>query len=270
MTSVPSRALADPRGITLIELIIAMGVFGLIMLGVLGTWTKSQEAYFVGSEVAEVQQNVRSAIDFLVRELRSTGRDATLCAFDFVNVSNDCDAPKRLACVAKTTATFPNGNSPGTGTGCQGVYAIPAATATATQIRIRSDRNSNGTIVGFGNADGTDGAEEDVTYALVAAGSCPSGIPGACITRDDGSGPVAMVAVDITGFTLTYFPRAGFAPCNGSPIQNPCPPFTTFPLTQDQADNIAQIRIDITALQTSAGQTVRRTLQTDVVLKNRR
>lgn len=269
MRRLPSPKRPDDRGTTLVELIIAMAIFAMIMVGVVGTWSKTQEAYFVGSEAAEVSQNVRAAIDFMVRELRSAGRDATLCAFDFLNVSNDCDAAKRAACAPKTTGTFPNANSPGTGTGCQGIYALPFANATISTIRVRADRNSNGTVAGFGNSDGTDLAEEDVTYALAAAGSCPSGIPGACITRDDGSGPTAMVAVDITGFQLTYFPRPGFAPCNASPVQNPCPAFT-LPMTQDQADNAAQVRIVVTALQTTAGNVVRKTLTTDVVMKNRR
>jgi prepilin-type N-terminal cleavage/methylation domain-containing protein len=256
------RQRRDRSGVSLVELMIAMSIFALVMLGVVGTWRKTQEAYFVGSEAAEVQQNVRAAIDFIVRELRSTGRDVTLCAFDFQNVSQDCDAGKRTACQAKLGGNWNNGN------GCLLNFAIPATDATISTIRIRSDRNANGRIVGRPNTDG-DAGEEDVIYALAAAGNCPSGIPGACITRDDGSGPVAMVAVDITGFTLTYFPRPGFAPCNASPPQNPCPAFT-LPMTQDQADNVAEIRVVVTARQVTAGQEVRKTLATNVVLPNRR
>jgi hypothetical protein len=143
--------------------------------------------------------------------------------------------------------------------------ALPISDLTATTIRIRADRNDNGTIAGMGNAAGSDAGSENVLYAL--SNPCPSGISGACITRDDGNGPQAMVAVDITGFSLTYFPRPGFPPCNGSPIPNPCPSFV--PADQADADNVARVQISVTAVQQVVGQTVSRTMVTDVTLRNR-
>ena len=76
-----------------------------------------------------------------------------------------------------------------------------------------------------------------------------------------------MVSVDIAGFTLTYYPRPGYPPCNGSPTPNPCPSFT--PADQPDADNVGRIRIAVTAQQTTAGTLVSRTLVTDVYLRNR-
>ena len=74
---------------------MTLALFAMVMAGVVGTWGKAQEAYFVGSESAEVQQNVRAAMDFMVRELRSTGRDATVCAFDYAtSTTTDCDGAK--------------------------------------------------------------------------------------------------------------------------------------------------------------------------------
>jgi type II secretory pathway pseudopilin PulG len=269
------------RGITLTELAIAMGIFAIVMLGVVGTWSKTQEAYFVGSEVAEAQQNVRTAIDFMVRELRSTGRDVTNCAFDYDATASsflDCSSGKVSMCATRLAGGSPpyeTNNGLG-GIGCQNIFAIPAAEAQESQVRIRSDRNSNGRIAGMGNdidattpcGDGSpvdeDCAEEDVIYNL--ATTCPSGVSGACITRDDGTGPVAMVAVDITGFTLTYFPRPGFPPC----LTPPCTTAFTLPMTQQQADNVAMIRILITARQVTAGQEITKTMSTDVMLRNRR
>jgi len=264
-----SSPLREARGVTLAELAVTLGLFTMIMVGVVTTWSKAQEAYFVGSEAAEVQQNARAAIDFMVRELRATGRDVTVCTFDYAGAGTlDCDGAKVATCQTKLGGNYNNANGQG-GNGCGSLYAIPAANATASTLRIRSDRNDNGRIAGMGNSSG-DAAEEDVLYALAPAGSCPSGIPGACITRDDGSGPVAMVAVDISGFTLTYYPRPGFGPCAPDPAPAPCPPYTSFPLTQEQADNIAKVRMVVTALQTTVGQTISRTLTTDITLKNRR
>ncbi len=157
------------------------------------------------------------------------------------------------------------------GPGCTGLYAIPFGQATATTLRIRSDRNHNGRIAGLGNAitspaSAADRGEEDVLYALSTL-NCPPGVP-QCITRDDGTGPVAMVAVDINGLTFTYYPRANFGPCAGQP--NPCNIAFALPLSsQSQADNIGRVRISVQAQQQIAGQTVSRTLITEVTLRNR-
>jgi prepilin-type N-terminal cleavage/methylation domain-containing protein len=265
----------DERGLSLTELVVTLAIFAMVMVGLVTTWGKAQEAYFIGSESAEVQQNVRAAIDFMVREIRSGGRDATVCAFDYATASTlDCDGTKVANCAARLTGsgtpTWQTSNGVG-GPGCTGLYAIPFAQATATTLRIRSDRNHNGRIAGMGNAltspaSAADRGEEDVLYALSTT-NCPPGVP-QCITRDDGTGPVAMVAVDINGLTFTYYPRANFGPCAGVP--NPCNNAFTLPLAnQAQADNIGRIRVSIQAQQTVAGQTVSRTLVTEVTLRNR-
>jgi hypothetical protein len=264
----------DSRGLSLTELVVTIALFALVMAGVVGTWGKAQEAYFIGSESAEIQQNVRAAIDFMLREIRSAGRDATVCGFDYATSSTtDCDGAKVANCTTRLAGTgtpaWQTGNGLG-GPGCTGLYAIPFAQATATTLRIRSDRNHNGRIAGRGNAitsgSAADRGEEDVFYAL-STSNCPPGVP-QCITRDDGTGPVAMVAVDIYGLAFTYFPRANFGPCAG--VANPCNNAFTLPFTsQSQADNIGRIRITVQAQQQTVGQTVSRTLVTEVMLRNR-
>jgi len=267
--------LRNTHGLSLTELVVTLALFAMVMVGVVGTWGKAQEAYFVGSESAEVQQNVRAAIDFMVREIRSTGRDATVCAFDYATAATtDCDATKVTRCTAKLTGsgtpTWESANGLG-GPGCTSLYAMPFADVRVDAIRIRSDRNHNGRIAGRSNAitspaSAADRGEEDVLYAL-STSSCPTGVP-QCITRDDGTGPVAMVAVDINGLTFTYYPRSNFGPCAG--VANPCNNAFTLPLgSQAQADNIGRIRIVVQAQQMIAGQTVSRTLTTEVTLKNR-
>jgi type II secretory pathway pseudopilin PulG len=275
-----SALLRDARGLSLTELVVTLALFAMVMAGVVGTWGKAQEAYFIGSESAEVQQNVRAAIDFMVREIRSAGRDATVCAFDYATSTTvDCDGAKVALCTAKLdappgtgTPTWQTNNGlSGGGAGCTGLYAIPFAQATGTTLRIRSDRNNNGRIAGMGNAitspaSAADRGEEDVLYALSTT-NCPPGVP-QCITRDDGTGPVAMVAVDINGLTFTYYPRANFGPCAG--VANPCNNAFGLPLAdQAEADNIGRIGISVQAQQQIAGQTVSRTLVTEVMLRNR-
>ena len=132
--------LRDGSGLSLTELVVTMALFALVMAGVVGIWGKAQEAYFIGSESAEVQQNVRAAMDFMVREIRSAGRDATVCAFDYSTSSTvDCDGVKVANCTARLagsgTPTWETANGVG-GPGCTGLYAIPFGQATATTLRI--------------------------------------------------------------------------------------------------------------------------------------
>jgi hypothetical protein len=259
---------------------VALGLFGLLTIGIIGTWSKAQEAYFVGSEVAEVEQNARSAIDFMVRELRSTGRDVTDCAFDFATsatfTGSDCNTVRRDACRLKL-----NGNAAATTpfNDCANVFAIffgtatgvsdPAAVPSPTAIQIRADRNDNGTIAGTTNSNASDPGSENVFYRLMPAGSCPGGIPGACVIRDDGTGPTAMVGVDVSGLTFTSFPTPGYPPCSvpNAPPPVPCPSFV--PADQADADHIGRIRISITTAQTVVGQQITKTFETDVILRNR-
>ena len=264
------------RGVTLVELVITLALFGTVTAGVAGAWVKAQQAYFAGYEAAELQENLRAALDFMAREIRSTGRDATVCAFDYATAlaTTDCDGAKVAHCAAKLAGSgapaWEADNGLG-GAGCTGLHAIPFATATVHTLRIRSDRNHNGRIGGRGNAitapaTAADRGEEDVLYALSTT-NCPPGVS-RCITLDDGTGPAALVAVDVGALTFTYYPRPGFGPCAGAgaPCDTPFP----LPLTsQAEADNIGRVRIVVQAQRQVAGQTVSRTLVTEVVLRNR-
>jgi hypothetical protein len=252
---------AGARGATLVEVAVTLGLFGVVVAGVLAAWVHLQQAYFVGAEAAESQQNLRAAVDFMVRELRAAGRDVTACAFDYAGPAGfDCTLAKVAGCRARVGGSYG---------GCGGVFALPVAHATATSVLVRSDRNDNGTVAGSASASAGDPGEESVRYGLATgAPPCPAGVA-ACITRDDGSGPMALVAVDVAGFTLTYYPRPGHPPCADVSLPGPCPPFPGPPATQQDADNVGRIRIDIAARTTIAGQVLTRRLQSDVVLKNR-
>jgi prepilin-type N-terminal cleavage/methylation domain-containing protein len=72
------RALGDQRGFTLTELLVVATVLGMILAGVVTIQMQGQRAYLFGSHRVEVQQNNRSALELMVRELRSAESVTTL------------------------------------------------------------------------------------------------------------------------------------------------------------------------------------------------
>lgn len=66
------QRLANDRGFTLTELLIATAVIGTVMAGVFVVQRGGQQAYLHGSSRVETQQNGRVALDLLSRELRSS------------------------------------------------------------------------------------------------------------------------------------------------------------------------------------------------------
>lgn len=63
------------KGITLIELLIALAIFGTVIAGIYRLFVAQGKAYVVQDQVVEVQQGVRSVMEILLRDLRMTGFD---------------------------------------------------------------------------------------------------------------------------------------------------------------------------------------------------
>lgn len=61
------------RGFTLVELLIAMAVSGIIMTGIYSAFKTQQDSYLAQEQVAEMQQNIRAGLDMMVRDIRMAG-----------------------------------------------------------------------------------------------------------------------------------------------------------------------------------------------------
>jgi type IV pilus assembly protein PilW len=61
------------RGITLIELLIALVIGGIIVAAIYRVFVAQSKAYVVQDQAVEVQQSVRSAMEILLRDLRMAG-----------------------------------------------------------------------------------------------------------------------------------------------------------------------------------------------------
>src|SRR4030042_2722127 len=70
----------NKRGLTLIELLIVLVISTILIAGIYRTFIHQQHTYTVQDQVVAMQQNVRMAINQMVREIRMAGlggRDET-------------------------------------------------------------------------------------------------------------------------------------------------------------------------------------------------
>ena len=65
----------NKKGITLLELLVALVISGVVIGGIYRLFVVQSRAYTVQDQVAEVQQNIRSTMEILLRDLRMTGYD---------------------------------------------------------------------------------------------------------------------------------------------------------------------------------------------------
>jgi prepilin-type N-terminal cleavage/methylation domain-containing protein len=63
--------MANERGFSIVELLVAMAALGLLLGGVLALQQQGMNAYLFGAARAETQQNARFVLDRLSRELRT-------------------------------------------------------------------------------------------------------------------------------------------------------------------------------------------------------
>jgi prepilin-type N-terminal cleavage/methylation domain-containing protein len=69
------QSILNQKGVTLIELLVALVIAGLIIGGVYRVFVAQNRAYTVQDQVVEVQQGIRGAMETLLRDLRMTGFD---------------------------------------------------------------------------------------------------------------------------------------------------------------------------------------------------
>jgi len=65
--------LKKSKGVTLIELLIALLISAIIIAGIYRTFIHQQKTYATQEQVADMQQNVRVAINRMIREIRMAG-----------------------------------------------------------------------------------------------------------------------------------------------------------------------------------------------------
>jgi len=67
----------SPAGFTLIEIMIAIAIFGVISTAIYATYHNQQKIYLDQEQIVEMQQNLRAAMFFIERDVRMMGYDPT-------------------------------------------------------------------------------------------------------------------------------------------------------------------------------------------------
>ncbi|MDP3028875.1 MAG: prepilin-type N-terminal cleavage/methylation domain-containing protein [Deltaproteobacteria bacterium] len=65
------------RGFSLVELLIAIAISGIVLGAISSLFIMQNKSYSVQEQVAEMQQNARAAMDMMTREIRMAGCDPT-------------------------------------------------------------------------------------------------------------------------------------------------------------------------------------------------
>jgi type IV pilus assembly protein PilW len=71
------HALKNNRGFTLTELLVAMGLSAVVMASIGYVYYSQQKSYLVQENLAAAQQNLRTAMYFIERDIRMAGCDPT-------------------------------------------------------------------------------------------------------------------------------------------------------------------------------------------------
>ncbi len=116
----------NKKGLTLIELLVVLVISSILIAGIYRTFIGQQHTYTVQEQVVDMQQNVRIAINQMVREIRMAGfggRDATKWGADgmhgvYKNVVTPTDDGQSITVVGAfeemtfLTANAPSGEDP--------------------------------------------------------------------------------------------------------------------------------------------------------------
>jgi prepilin-type N-terminal cleavage/methylation domain-containing protein len=68
-----SRPVFNKKGVTLIELLVVLVISGIIIAGIYRMFIGQTRAYTVQEQVVEVQQNIRGAMELMLRDVRMAG-----------------------------------------------------------------------------------------------------------------------------------------------------------------------------------------------------
>jgi type IV pilus assembly protein PilW len=82
-----NKACHNEKGMTLIELLIAFAIFAIVSGGSYRLFVSQSRAYAVQDQVVEIQQNIRTAMEIILRDVRMAGYDSDRTT-STININN--------------------------------------------------------------------------------------------------------------------------------------------------------------------------------------
>jgi prepilin-type N-terminal cleavage/methylation domain-containing protein len=223
------------KGMTLIELLVALGVSGILVAGVYRTFVSQQHTFTVQDQVVDMQQNLRLAINRMTRELRMAGFGRMDAAFFggggmhglYNNVVTPGGGGNSVTVVEGYQTLIPTTLSVNAMTGSNSIFVNDTSsfdTAAKKYISINGwESHQISTIIGNEiKFPGTDKLTNDHlqggrVYLVMAITYSIGPFEGkSCLLRDDhlGAGP-QPVSENIENLQFAYFDA------NGNPTANP-------------------------------------------------
>ncbi|MCL5808818.1 MAG: prepilin-type N-terminal cleavage/methylation domain-containing protein [Deltaproteobacteria bacterium] len=163
-------------GFSLVELLIAAAV-GLVVLGAMySVFTIQNKTFGNQEQIVELQQNVRAAMDMMIREIRMAG-------YDPIEVNSDSDPANNFS-------------------------GVPV---NASQLQVRADQNSDGAIDATSEENivyAYNAANKQITRNI-GAGAQPfaENIDAFTFAYLDGNGNVTAVSADVRRIEITITGR---------------------------------------------------------------
>jgi len=170
-----ASTLRGQAGFTLVELMVAMSIFLLILVGIVQVFDPSHQAYQASERKLDVQQNARVAMDTMARQIRMAGYFP-----ENIDADNTNDLSNRIQ-AASNTALAVAGDLRGAG-------ASEAFTFCLSATGLRRIRGPIGTATSYTCANGELLAESvtALTFAYFDASNNPIPNPPATPYNLDG------------------------------------------------------------------------------------
>jgi Tfp pilus assembly protein PilW len=220
------------------ELMIAMALSAMMIAAVMAIWGQTQQAYQEGSEAADVQQQVRLAMDQVVRAIQQAGANPTNQTYAGA-LSND------PAFVGFRSA----------GPNC---------------VRLYSDLNGDGLVTGARENLDYNWTASPGPMVESTGGGPDAGQP--YVVGAATSGEIALDLTDNPGGAPMFQYFTG--PNDATPGVQLATPANTFPCANTMTDanraRIGRVVVTMTARGTIGGQTITRTLVSEARPRNLR
>lgn len=224
------KAVRDDLGFTLIEILVALGIFGVVMAVIIGVFISSNRSYLIQEEVVEMQETGRFLTEYLARRIRHAAYDP-----------RDANDPDPVFLFMVDAQTFPTVNYGNVNVSTGTIDYNGAGGANDVMVAFTFDDNEDGVL---NNNPGTDWNPDEMVAIVYDVDDQDVKVldPDAA----GGGSPWESLVDNVTAFFVTYYYQNGQ---NSVAIGLPSDTDGNF---DNDAEDIRAIEIDLTVQQRNA------------------